>query len=194
MLLLIYAREILKEKPNAKFIADVKCSSLFFNDIRQRGGTAIMWKTGHSLIKSKLKEVSADLAGEMSGHIFFKHRFYGFDCASYCSARLAEIISNSDIPVSQLLADLPKVYNTPELRMDCNEETKFKIIEQAKPLFSDYQVDFTDGLRIEFPDGWGLVRSSNTQPILVMRFESSNPDNLKKYQDLVTEKLASIKG
>ncbi len=194
MLLLIYAREILKEIPDAKIIADVKCSSLLFNDIKKRGGTAIMWKTGHSLIKSKLKEVGGALAGEMSGHIFFKHRFYGFDCASYCSARIAEIVSNTDLPVSALLADLPKVFNTPELRMDCDDQTKFKIIEAARPLFADFTVDTTDGLRIEFPDGWGLVRASNTQPILVMRFESSNPENLKKYQTLVTERLATIKG
>lgn len=193
MLVLIYAREILKEIPDATVIADVKCSSLLFDDINQRGGKAVMWKTGHSLIKTKLKELGAELAGEMSGHIFFKHRFYGFDCASYCSCRLAEIVSHTDRKVSELLSDLPPMVNTPEIRMDCPEELKFKIIEKAKEVFNDYEVDDTDGLRIQFDYGWGLMRASNTQPVLVMRFEATDQEKLNEYQSLVTRELDAIK-
>ena len=192
MILLTYAREILKEIPNATVIGDVKCSSLLFNDVNKRGGNAVMWKTGHSLVKSKLKELKAELAGEMSGHIFFGHRFFGFDCANYCSCRYAEIVSNTDKKVSELLNDLPKVVNTPEIRLDCPEEIKFKIVETAKDVFKDYKVDFTDGLRIELPEGWGLIRASNTQPVLVLRFEATSPQLLDQYKTEITTKLDGI--
>ena len=192
MLVLILARRIIEEKANAKIIADVKCSSLLFNDVRKRGGEAIMWKTGHSLIKTKLKETGADLAGEMSGHIFFGHRFFGFDCGIYCAARLIELLSNTDSKVSELLKDLPKTVSTPEIRVDCDEEVKFKVVEKARESFNDYKVDLTDGVRIEFPDGWGLIRASNTQPVLVLRFEATSAESLSKYQKLVSEKLAAL--
>lgn len=193
MLLLLYGREILKEKPGATFIGDVKCSSLLFDDLRKRGGNVIMWKTGHSLIKNKLKETGGDLAGEMSGHIFFKHRFYGFDDAVYASCRFAEIMSSTDVPASSLLNDLPKMINTPEIRVDCPEEIKFKIPEKAKGAFKEFKVDTTDGVRISFDRGWGLVRASNTQPVLVMRFEAETEKDLNAYRELVTKRIEEIK-
>jgi phosphomannomutase/phosphoglucomutase len=192
MLVLILARRIIEEKPNAKIIADVKCSSLLFNDVRKRGAEAIMWKTGHSLIKTKLKETGADLAGEMSGHIFFGHRFFGFDCGIYCAARLIELLSNTDECVSDLLKDLPKTVSTPEIRVECPEDVKFRVVEQARESFKDYRVDLTDGVRIEFSDGWGLIRASNTQPVLVLRFEANSAESLSEYQKLVSEKLAAL--
>ncbi len=192
MLVLILARDILSKKPGATIIGDVKCSSLLFNDVNKRGGKGVMWKTGHSLIKSKLKELSADLAGEMSGHIFFGNRFFGFDCGIYCAARLVELLSNNTTVVSELLADLPKTYSTPEIRVDCPEDVKFKVVEKAREAFSDYTVDLTDGVRIEFPHGWGLIRASNTQPVLVLRFEATSEAELLSYQKLVSEKLADL--
>lgn len=193
MLLLIYARDILKTKPGATFIGDVKCSEHLFSDLNNRGANAIMWKTGHSLIKSKLKEAGAELAGEMSGHIFFKHRYFGFDDALYASARLAEIVSNSDKPLSTLLSDLPTRVSTPEIRIDCAEELKFKLVAQAQNAFNDFKVNLIDGVRISFDKGWGLVRASNTQPVLVMRFEAENNALLKNYQTLVTERIEKLK-
>jgi phosphomannomutase / phosphoglucomutase len=193
MLLLLYAREILKTVPKPTVIGDVKCSSRLFSTLQKEGANAIMWKTGHSLIKQKLKETSGDLAGEMSGHIFFKHRYYGYDDALYASARFCEIVSNTEKNVSALLADLPIAYSTPEIRVDCPEEIKFKVPEMAKKSFPEYTVDTIDGARINFEDGWGLVRASNTQPVLVMRFESQDKNNLTKYQNLVTSKIEEIK-
>lgn len=193
MLLLIYGRSILKEVPKATVIGDVKCSSLLFDELKKDGANPVMWKTGHSLIKGKLKELNADLAGEMSGHIFFKHRFFGFDDAIYASARFVEIVSKITGPVSSLLAGLPKVVSTPEIRFDCPEEQKFKIIEQAKKAFSEYKIDTLDGVRISFENGWGLVRASNTQPVLVMRFEGKTASQLEEYQKLVTERIEKIK-
>ena len=193
MLVLIYSRQVLKEVPGTTIIGDVKCSSMLFSDIAARGGSPIMWKTGHSLIKNKLREVGGALGGEMSGHIFFKHRFYGFDDALYCSSRFVEILSNTDTPASKLLADLPKVVSTPEIRVDCPEELKFKIAERAKTAFNEYQVDTIDGVRIEFEHGWGLVRASNTQPVLVLRFEAKDKEHLDKYQEIVTSRIEEIK-
>lgn len=193
MLLLIYAREVLKAVPGSLIIGDVKCSSQLFDDIKAKGGEPIMWKTGHSLIKNKLKESGGALGGEMSGHIFFKHRFYGFDDAQYCAARFAEIVSNTDTPVSQLLSDLPKTVSTPEIRVDCPEDIKFKVVEKAQGAFSEYHVDTIDGARIRFDNGWGLIRASNTQPVLVMRFEATNDQDLKEYQALVTDRVEKIK-
>lgn len=193
MLLLIYARHILKEKPGATIIGDVKCSDLLFSDLKERGANPIMWKTGHSLIKNKLKESGGQLGGEMSAHIFFKHRFYGFDDAVYAAARLCEIASNSTDPISAELADLPKRISTPEIRVDCPEEIKFKIVEIASKSFSEYPTITIDGVRINFEHGWGLVRASNTQPVLVMRFEADTESNLEKYQQLVVDKIEQIK-
>ncbi len=193
MLLLIFGRAVLESTPGATIIGDVKCSSLLFDDLKKRGGNPIMWKTGHSLIKNKLRETNADLGGEMSGHIFFKHRFFGFDDAIYASARLVEILSHTDKKTSELLADLPKMVSTPEIRADCPEEIKFKIPELAKRAFDGYKVDTTDGARIQFEKGWGLIRASNTQPVLVMRFEAETPALLEEYQNIVNRKLTEIR-
>jgi phosphomannomutase/phosphoglucomutase len=192
MLVLIFGRAILAQEPGATIIGDVKCSKLLFDDLAQKGGTPIMWKTGHSLIKAKLKETGGALAGEMSGHIFFKNRFYGFDDAIYASCRLIEILSNTETKASALLADLPKTVSTPEIRFDCPEEIKFKVPELAKKAFDSYTVDTTDGARITFEHGWGLIRASNTQPVLVMRFEATTEDELKKYQSIVNTTLEQI--
>jgi phosphomannomutase/phosphoglucomutase len=193
MLLLLYAREIMKEKPSLTVIGDVKCSELLFKDLKKRGARPIMWKTGHSLIKAKLKEEKADLAGEMSGHIFFKHRYYGFDDALYASLRFLELVSNTEKKVSQLLSDLPKMVSTPELRIDCREEIKFKILVEVQKAFPEYLVDPLDGARITFDKGWAIVRASNTQPVLVMRFEAETAELLRKYQTLVETRVAAIR-
>lgn len=193
MLLLIYGRKLVAEVPGATIIGDVKCSNRLFDDLRARGANALMWKTGHSLIKNKLKETNGLLAGEMSGHIFFKHRYYGFDDAIYASCRLVEVASHHVEPVSKMLADLPAAVSTPEIRVDCPEEAKFKVAEAAQRAFPEYSVDTTDGVRIRFEHGWGLVRASNTQPILVMRFEAETSDELERYQALVVERINTIK-
>jgi phosphomannomutase / phosphoglucomutase len=193
MLLLIYGRELLKTVPHATVVGDVKCSSLLFDDLNKRGANAVMWKTGHSLIKAKLKELNGDLAGEMSGHICFKNRFYGFDDALYCTLRFAEIMSNTSAAVSALLADLPKMVSTPEIRVDCPEEIKFKIPEAAKKEFAQYKLTTIDGVRMTFEHGWALIRASNTQPVLVMRFEAENQSYLDQYQKIVNEGLERIK-
>jgi phosphomannomutase/phosphoglucomutase len=189
MLLLIYARWLLKEVPGATIIGDVKCSELLFEDIRARGGNAIMWKTGHSLIKKKLKEVKGHIAGEMSGHMFFGHRYLGFDDGIHAAARLLEIISHSDLPFSQILSDLKSVVSTPEIRIDCREEEKFALIKKAGELFLDYPVDTTDGIRIKFEKGWGLLRASNTQAVIVSRYEAETLEDLEKYRTIVEERL-----
>ncbi len=194
MLLLLYARDILKEQPGATFVGDVKCSQRVFDGIAEAGGKPVMWKTGHSLIKNKLKETGAALGGEMSGHIFFKHRFFGFDDAIYSSARFAELVSKTDQPVSSLLSDLPSAVSTPEMRVDCPEEKKFQIPEMAKEVFSKYKVDTTDGVRINFGSGWGLIRASNTQPVLVLRFEATTQADLDKYQAEVLGWLETVTG
>lgn len=193
MLLLIYARAIIKEKPGATIIGDVKCSSLLFEDLRKRGANAIMWKTGHSLIKKKLLETKGDLGGEMSGHIMFRHRFYGFDDALYCSARLVELMSHFGGAISEILADLPKMVSTPEIRIDCPEEVKFKIAQHAQNSFQGLKVETIDGVRVQFPNGWGLVRASNTQPVLVMRFEASTAKALSEIQERVVRTIEEIK-
>lgn len=192
MLVLIYARSILAQEPGATIIADVKCSSLLFDGIEKAGGQAIMWKTGHSLVKAKLKETGGLLAGEMSGHIFFKHRYFGYDDAMYCSARIAEILSHTNKAFSSLLSDLPKTYSTPEIRRDCPEEVKFEIAERAQKAFSDFTVKTIDGVRVEFENGWGLVRASNTQPVLVLRFEATSKEDLNRYEQIVNQKIAEI--
>lgn len=193
LLLLIYARQVLKEEPGATIIGDVKCSSRLFSDVTARGGKAIMWKTGHSLIKAKLRESGGAIAGEMSGHMFFKHRFFGFDDAIYAASRFVEILSNTLEPVSSFLADLPPTVSTPEIRVDCPEEIKFKIAEQAKSLFPEGSIDTTDGARITFAHGWGLVRASNTQPVLVLRFEAESQKYLEEYQSLVVSRIEALK-
>ncbi len=185
-LMIIYGREILGRKPGATFIGEVKCSQLMYDDLAARGGNAIMWKTGHSLIKAKMKETRAELAGEMSGHMFFADRYYGFDDALYAACRLMEIVANSGRPLSAQLEDLPRTVTTPEIRFDCPDELKFQVVKlAAAELQSRHKTLDVDGVRVLFPQGWGLVRASNTQPVLVMRFEAATGELLRQYQDEV---------
>ena len=185
-LMILYAREILTRKPGAKIIGEVKCSNRMFQDIEKRGGKPIMWKTGHSLIKSKMKEENAELAGEMSGHIFFKDRYFGYDDAIYAAARLLEIAAGTNEPFSTLLADLPPTVNTPELRVDCPDDVKFKVVERVKTeLARRFKVIDIDGVRIETDRGWGLLRASNTQPVVVMRFEAQTVGELNELRYVV---------
>ena len=193
-LLMIYSKEILQRKPESKIIFDVKCSHLLGECIKKHSGIPIMWKTGHSLIKAKMQEENAELAGEMSGHIFFKDRFLGFDDAIYSSCRLLEILSNTEKKASQLLENVPKTYYTPEIRVDCPEDKKFLIPEELKKeLGNEFNIYDIDGARIQFGDGWGLVRASNTQPILVLRFEAQTPERLEEIKKFVEEKVEEAK-
>jgi phosphomannomutase/phosphoglucomutase len=192
-LMVIFARAILEEQPGATFIAEVKCSQTLFDDIAKHGGNAIMWKVGHSLIKSAMKEKGAALAGEMSGHIFFAHRFFGFDDALYAGARLLEILSQTNAPLSSLLADLPPTINTPEIRFDCPDDKKFAVVAKLTEEFKKtHKVIDIDGARVLFEYGWGLVRASNTQPVLVMRFEADSESHLKEIQDSVESTLKDL--
>ncbi len=194
MLMIIFAREILKNHPGAVFIGDVKCSQVMFDDIKAGGGKPIMWKTGHSLIKRKLKEEKALLAGEMSGHLFFADRYFGYDDAIYAACRLLELLSRGKTPLSRHLADLPKICNTPEIRVHCPEHQKFRVVERAKEILrKDAQVIDIDGVRILFPDGWGLVRASNTGPVLVLRFEAQSESRLRAIQEYVEGVVAKAK-
>ena len=189
-LMIIFSRDILKKKPGATFISEVKSSQTMYDDITKNGGNAIMWKTGHSLIKAKMKEAGALLAGEMSGHIFFADRYLGYDDAIYATCRLAEILAESNKKTSELLSDVPKTYSTPEIRIDCPDEKKFQIVEAAKERFrKEYKIIDVDGVRILFNDGWGLIRASNTQPVLVMRFEANSEKRLKEIKDFVEAEL-----
>src|SRR5271156_3875981 len=179
-LMVVFARSILKERPGAAIIGDVKCSKRMYDDIARHGGRPIMWKTGHSLIKSKMKEEKAALAGEMSGHIFFADRYFGYDDAIYAAMRVYEIASKATVPLSHLLKDLPPSVSTPEIRVDCEEELKFKLVDETKARLKKlpFKTNDIDGVRVDFGDGWGLVRASNTQPVLVLRFEAPTQKRL----------------
>jgi phosphomannomutase/phosphoglucomutase len=193
-LLVIFAREILERKPGARFLADVKCSQTLYDDIEKRGGQAVMWKTGHSLMKKKMKEVHADLAGEMSGHMFFADRYFGYDDAVYASCRLLEILGSTGRTVTELLSDLPKTFSTPEIRVPCPDDKKFKVARRITEYFRDrYDIIDIDGVRILFEDGWGLIRASNTQPVLVLRFEALTQRRLSEIQSLVEGVLEEIR-
>jgi len=178
-LMILLSREILAVNPGATIIAEVKCSQNLFDDIKRRGGTAIMERAGHSIIKSRMQSTGAKLAGEMSGHIFFADRFYGFDDATYAGARLLEILSKTDKPLSQMFEGIPKTFSTPELRIDCPDDIKVEVVAKVADHFAKtHKVITIDGARIIFDRGWGLVRASNTQAILVLRFEADSPDRL----------------
>ena len=193
MLLLFFSRFILRDNPGAAIIGEVKCSQILYDDIAAQGGRPIMWKAGHSLIKSKMKEEKALLAGEMSGHLFFADRYFGYDDAIYASARLLEILSLSDKPISGILADVPRTFSTPEIRVDCPDSIKFQVVADIKAYFEkEYRIIDTDGVRIPFADGWGLVRVSNTQPVLVLRFEAFTEERLRVIRNIIEEKLAEI--
>jgi phosphomannomutase/phosphoglucomutase len=192
-LLVLFSRDVLQRNPNAIIISEVKCSQRLYDDIAKNGGKPIMWKAGHSLLKAKMKETHALLAGEMSGHMFFRERYFGYDDAIYASLRLLEILAKSDRPLSTLLSDLPKSLSTPEIRLDCPDDKKFVIAEQATEYFrTRYDIIDVDGVRIQFPEGWGLIRASNTQPALVLRFEAQSAEKLEEYRAIVESKLKEL--
>jgi phosphomannomutase / phosphoglucomutase len=192
-LLILFSRDVLKRNPNSIIISEVKCSQRLYDDIAKNGGRPIMWKAGHSLLKAKMKETQALLAGEMSGHMFFKERYFGYDDAIYASLRLAEIVAKSEKPLSALLADLPKCVSTPEIRVECPDDKKFLLAKKATEYFRQhYPVIDIDGARVQFADGWGLIRASNTQPALVLRFEAKSEAKLKEYRALIENKLDEL--
>ncbi len=193
-LMIIFAREILQRKPGATFISEVKCSHVMYEDIEKHGGRAIMWKTGHSLIKKKMKEEGAALAGEMSGHMFFADRYFGFDDATYAACRLLEILATTGRTISELLADVPETFTTPEIRVECPDHLKFDVVRRVAEIFRrDYRIIDIDGVRVVFDDGWGLVRASNTQPALVLRFEATTPRRLEEIRGLVEDVLNEVR-
>ena len=191
-ILIVLARALLADNPGATVISEVKASRLFFREVEKAGGKPFMSPTGHSLIKEAMLEQDALLAGEMSGHIFFRDRYFGYDDALYAALRLLEIIAGSDMPLHGYLQDLPEVFSTPEIREDCEDGLKFKLVDRVvKMLQQDgYDVNTTDGARISFPDGWGLVRASNTQPVLVLRFEAGTPSGLSDYERTTRKYIA----
>jgi phosphomannomutase / phosphoglucomutase len=192
-LMIIFSRAILKNNPGAAIIGEVKCSQVLYDDIKKQGGTPIMWKAGHSLIKSKMKETHALFAGEMSGHLFFSDRYLGFDDAIYAGARLLEILTTENKSVRDLLAGIPAMVNTPEIRMDCPDDKKFGVVKKLVEEFKrEYEVIDVDGARVLFDGGWGLVRSSNTQPVLVLRFEATDEKRLEEIRTLFMKKLERV--
>lgn len=189
-LMVVISRAILAEQKGAKIIGDVKCSDRLYQDVAKHGGQPIMWKTGHSLVKEKIKVEKAPFGGEMSGHVFFADRNYGYDDAPYAALRLVEILAKSGKTIPQLLEGLPPAFNTPEIRIDTTEEKKVLIVQKMIEAFpggpgADYKVDFTDGIRLSFADGWALCRSSNTQPVVVVRYESSSQAGLEAIRNRI---------
>jgi phosphomannomutase/phosphoglucomutase len=208
-LMVVYSRDILSTKPGSTIISEVKASQSLYDDIAKRGGRPIMWKTGHSLIKAKMKSEQAVLAGEMSGHMFFADRYFGYDDAIYASCRLVEILAKTGKPLSSLVADLPVTAVTPEIRVDTPDAIKFEVVKQVQarlaacarsgePIGPDHdiirEVVTIDGVRAVFQDGWGLIRASNTQPALVLRFEAASPERLSAIRAAVEGELTAVKG
>jgi phosphomannomutase/phosphoglucomutase len=192
-LMVIFARSILSQRPGATFIAEVKCSQTLFDDIERHGGNAIMWKVGHSLIKARMKETGAVLAGEMSGHVFFADNYFGYDDGIYAGARLLQILSNTEGPLSALLSGLPRTVATPEIRLDCPDDVKFSILPELTEEFKrTNKVIDIDGARIIFEHGWALVRASNTQPVLVLRFEADTQERLDEIRGIVEERVKRL--
>ena len=206
-LLLIFARALLKDKPGSTVVSEVKASQCLYEDIRARGGNGVMWKTGHSLLKAKMKEERAALAGEMSGHMFFADRYFGYDDAIYASCRLVEILLKAPGPFSSLLADLPPTQATPEIRVACSDHVKFRVVEAVRdrlvglarqpnandPGLMIREVVTIDGVRVCFDDGWGLIRASNTQPALVLRFEANSGERLQALRSYLEEELETCR-
>lgn len=194
--MMLYAIDVLKRQPNAQIIYDVKCTSHLAHIVEQHGGQPLMWKTGHSLVKAKLRETGAPLAGEMSGHIFFQERWYGFDDGLYTAARLLEILASEVRSCSEIFNSLPNSINTPELKLMLPEERKFAFMEEfkAKAKFPLAKINTIDGLRVDFNYGFGLVRPSNTTPCLVLRFEADTQVNLKHIQTLFRHELLAVDG
>jgi phosphomannomutase/phosphoglucomutase len=193
-LMILFSRAVLEAHPGATILGEVKCSQTLYDDIAKHGGRGIMWKTGHSLIKTKMKEEHALLAGEMSGHLFFADRYFGYDDAIYASLRLCELLAKSGKTMGELLADVPKTVTTPELRVDCPDEVKFGLVSRVTEAFRarGNEVVDTDGARISFGGGaWGLVRASNTGPVLVMRFEAGDDAMLMRIRADVEDVVAT---
>lgn len=195
-LLMLFAKAILAETPNAKIIYDVKCTSHLADLIRQHGGEPIMWKTGHSLIKAKMAETGAQVAGEMSGHLFFRDRWYGFDDAIYAGARLLEVLAAHQESSAELFDAIPNSINTPEMKIAVADEEKFGLMQQlidSAAFSSASEIMTVDGLRVNFADGWGLVRPSNTSPYLVLRFEANDQKILNQIQEIFREWILSVR-
>ena len=184
--------EIVNEGDEILF--DVKCSQALEEEIIRLGGKPVIWKTGHSLIKQRMKELSCRFGGEMSGHLFFADDYFGYDDAIYVSARVIQMLSRQDKKLSELVAALPQYHSTPEMRLNCSDdEEKFRINMEATAYFDEhYDCLDIDGVRIRFPDGWGLVRASNTQPVIVCRFEAKSEERMKEIQKLVLDKISEL--
>ena len=190
-LLMIFARDILKYNPGATIVGEVKCSQNLFKDIEGHGGIAVMSAAGHSLIKNKMQETNSLLAGEMSGHICFADDYYGFDDAIYAACRILQIVASSKIKVSEMLLDVPKTEATPEIRVDCPDDRKFEIVRELTESFSkNYDVIDIDGVRVNFGEGWALIRASNTQPVIVFRFEANNAGRLAEIISIVRKAVS----
>lgn len=189
MALMLFSREIL-EKQKAKIILEVKCSQALVEDIKEHGGTPIMYRTGHSFIKKKMREENALLAGEMSGHFFFRDNYYGYDDAIFAGLRMVQLLSNSGRRLSEIISDIPRYESTPEIRIHCPDDEKFRIVEEIKEKFKrDYDVITVDGARVQFDGGWGLVRASNTEPALILRFEAKTVENLDRIRGTIEKEL-----
>jgi phosphomannomutase/phosphoglucomutase len=192
-LMMLFSRQVLARNPGAPIIFEVKCSQGLVEEVERLGGQPVMYRTGHSLIKNKMKEMHAPLAGEMSGHIFFADGYFGYDDALYASCRFAHMIAAQDKSPGALVDELPTYYATPETRVECTEEKKWKIVEEMTAYFKQhYSVIDIDGMRAQFGDGWGLLRASNTQPVLVLRFEARTPTRLLEIEQIVLNKLHEI--
>lgn len=194
MLMILYWREIMKKHPGAEAIVEVKCSQALVEEIEKLGGKPLFYKTGHSLIKAKMKEINAVFTGEMSGHMFFADEYYGFDDAAYAAARLLRILSNTDKSLSELLADVPKYPSTPEIRLECSDERKFDVVKGVTEHFREkgYNIIDVDGARVLFDGGWGLVRASNTGPELIVRCEAKTQEKLEEIKKALSEVLAKF--
>ena len=193
-LLTIFARDILSRNPGATIVGEVKCSQNLYKDIKKHGGVPVMAAAGHSLIKNKMRETGALLAGEMSGHICFADNYYGFDDAIFAACRVLQIVAQSNKKVSEMLADLPKTAYTPEIRIDCPDDQKFKIVRELTEIFREkYEVIDIDGVRVNFDDGWALIRASNTQPVLVLRLEAVTKERLKELVAVIKKQTDKYK-
>jgi len=193
LLLVLYSREILAKMPGAPIIFEVKCSQALVEEIEKAGGQPIMYRTGHSLIKEKMKETGAPLAGEMSGHLFFADEYYGYDDAVYAAARLLRYVAAQGQTLEEMLADVPRFYSTPEIRVACPDDEKFEAVAKMTEYYRQrYKVIDVDGVRVLFGDGWGLVRASNTQPVLVLRFEARTPERLEAIKREMLGQLAKM--
>lgn len=190
----VFARDVLARDPGAKVVFDILSSQVLADEINKNGGRPIVWKSGHSFIKDKLHEEGALLAGESSGHIFFADRYFGYDDGIYASCRLLELVSRSDKSLSQLMETVPRMFTSPEERPHCPDDKKFQIVKDVQSAFRQggYQLTTVDGVKIQFPKGWGLVRASNTEPALSLRFEAMTADDLRSYHEIVWKKLAEI--